>query len=216
MNYTAETIGGYLKWYEILGDIGNWMKLAELRPLDNNVLKDLSKLSETLRALQLKRPYKAKLSSVTENMFSVEHLIMFEKAGFINLEVDEKNDAVVIAPRFLDIKNNVRVTKKIVNISPAAIELYNLFYETQGKYLKMRHRRSDWQKEFQQMLKNVPFSHIQEIIVNLPKMDFWYDKVLSPKGLRKHYNQLDREWNKLQKNKKDIKPKYTNVKLDTM
>jgi len=213
MNYSAETIASHLKWYEVISDFTKWEKLVKSDYFKNNnerIVLNLGKINDIFKTLQFERPYKGKWSFVKETLFEEQELVEFKNAGFINFDIDKEKDYVIIYPAFVEIKKNVKVSKKImtITISDDAKKLYDLFCEVQKKYFIIKPRPYNWQKDFQMLLDKVPYADIEKIILSLPKLEFWKDKILSPKSFAKHYNKLCIEAKKIQgeaKPKKEIK-----------
>jgi len=83
--------------------------------------------------------------------------------------------------------------KQEKNYSKEAEELYDFFIESRKLFLRIKnHKKNDWVEIFERMINKdtIPIEEIKFVIKRIATDNFWQKIILSPKNLRKHYNQL--------------------------
>lgn len=190
MVYTPENIGRFMAWYELLDSDEIWGRVPGM-----HVLWCIRKISNVFKALRFERPYKTTPVMLSQLGLLLSDIENLQRIGLVNLVVD--GDTIVVAPKFMEIGKLTKRKTKQMTSTPEAVKLCDMFIAVQEKYMKIKPNKNAWAVVFDKMLKHVPYDHIKAIIETLPRMSFWFDKVLSPQSMVKHYNQLDREWNKI-------------------
>jgi len=199
MNYTTGNIGNHLKWYEVIRDSKTLSEMSQLgkKHTISDIKNAIEIINEGFRTSNFEGfsvSIGDEINPETEKALrGVLSVLCPETEG---LDTDRR-DLTILPPWLKEQPLNKRLSKpKKATLDPdlelKTKEAYETFIERQGHNIKTKHSAMTWKKEFEKLYRidKLPHEDVLNIIIALPKMNFWAGVILSPKNFRKNYNRL--------------------------